>query len=532
MITKQPAGNPQLFSTTLSGVCTLDPNEHHFRTDHLLGNLRSHAISSGFVTMSAQAARFLLNLAYTMIMARLLAPPEFGVVAMVTTVTVLIGMVADGGLFTATLQRQHITHAQVSNLFWVNVATSGLLALILAALAPALAAFYHEPRVEGIALVLSLSFPLTGCAAQHFALLSRQMRFKAKAGIEVISLGVGCCAGLGMALLQFRYWSLVGATLATAAVGCLLAWLASGWRPQPPRKRSGTASLIGFGANLSVGQLIYSIARCSDILLIGRFFGSGATGLYSRASILLMRPLEQFLRPIDAVFEPTLSRLQSEPERYRRTFLQVYCAIALISFLFTGIFLALPHPLILVTLGPKWEKADAIFAGFTLVALFFPLAKPSEWLFTSQGRGRDSLAACVAQAVVSVLSFLVGLPFGPAGIAISFSVACLVIQLPILNYIAGRRGPVSTLDLWTVFFSHLPLWIIVFTVTRLTYWLIPHVAPIGQVMIPGFAGAVVGIGFIWTYAPTRRTALSLLDVLRELKSLRAKAAEGPSRIPT
>ena len=176
MITKQPTGSPQLFSTTSSGVCALDPNEHHFRTDHLLANLRSHTISSGFVTMSAQAARFLLNLAYTMIMARLLAPPEFGVVAMVTAVTVLIGTVADAGLFTATLQRQHITHAQVSNLFWVNVATSGLLALILAALAPALAAFYHEPRVQGIALVLSLSFPLTGCAAQHFALLSRQMR--------------------------------------------------------------------------------------------------------------------------------------------------------------------------------------------------------------------------------------------------------------------------------------------------------------------------------------------------------------------
>ena len=138
----------------------------------------------------------------------------------------------------------------------------------------------------------------------------------------------------------------------------------------------------------------------------------------------------------------------------------------------------------------------------------------------------------MAQAVVSVLSFLVGLPFGPAGIAISFSVACLVIQLPILNYLAGRYGPVSTSDLWTVFFSHLPLWIVVFAVTRLTYSLIPHVAPIVQVVIPGFAGAVVGVGFIWIYAPTRRTALSLLDVLRELKSLRAKAAEGPSRIPT
>src|SRR5207248_7876489 len=107
-------------------------------------------------------------------------------------------------------------------------------------------------------------------------------------------------------------------------------------------------------------------ARGADSLLIGRFFGAAAIGLYSRGSILLMRPVQQFIIPINAVFVPALSRIQSQHDRYRRTFLQVFEAIALVDFLLTGLFLALSYPLTLAVLGPKWEGAIVIFAGFTM----------------------------------------------------------------------------------------------------------------------------------------------------------------------
>ena len=347
------------------------------------------------------------------------------------------------------------------------------------------------------------------------------MRFKARAMIEVGSLVAGVLVGVVMALLNFSYWSLVGASLTTAFTSLVFTLSASRWRPQLPARGRDTMPLLGFGANLSLGNFIYSISRGTDGLLVGRFFGSDALGLYSRASALLMRPLEQFLRPIDAVIEPALSRMQFEPERYRRTFLRFYEAIALVGFFFAGLFLALAHPLILVALGPKWEKADVIFAGFTLVALFYPLAKPSEWLLTSQGRGRDSLVVRTIQGVVCVLAFLIGLPHGPAGIAISFSVSCLVIQLPILNHIAGRAGPVSSLDLWKSFFRHLPVWAVVFGSTRLAYHLVPDWAPIMQVLVSSLGGLLAGAAFIWIFPPARRTVSSLLEILKELKGSRA-----------
>src|SRR5437667_10260087 len=111
-------------------------NQEHFRTDHLLTNLKGHTISSGAVTMSAQAGKFVLSLVSTMILARLLTPRDFGLVAMVTTVTSFLRVFKDAGLSIATVQRERITHAQVSNLFWINVAVSAVSTLIVAALAP------------------------------------------------------------------------------------------------------------------------------------------------------------------------------------------------------------------------------------------------------------------------------------------------------------------------------------------------------------------------------------------------------------
>src|SRR5206468_6195049 len=136
---------------------TIDPNEKHLSTHHLLTNLRRRTISSGFVTAVAQGAQFFLNLAYIMVLARLLMPQEFGLVAMVTTVMGFLRIFQDAGLSTATVQRQEITHAQVSNLFWANVAVGGVTSLLVAASAPAIAWFYREPRLVGITLVLSIT---------------------------------------------------------------------------------------------------------------------------------------------------------------------------------------------------------------------------------------------------------------------------------------------------------------------------------------------------------------------------------------
>jgi O-antigen/teichoic acid export membrane protein len=492
-------------------------NQEHIKTDHLLPDLKRRTISAGVVTVSAQATKFALNLVSTVILARLLTPRDFGLVAMVTAVTGFLAMFRHAGLATPTVQREHLTHAQVSNLFWINLGVSASCALVLAALSPIIARFYHDSRVTPIMLVLSTTFLVGGFRVQHLALLKRQMRFKAIAMIEVGSMATGVLVGVIMAVLNCRYWSLVGLTLATEIAGFLLTGLVSRWRPRLPSKRSGIRPLLAFGAHQTASSFMFSLARGCDNLLIGRFYGPAAVGLYSRGAALVIQPMQQFLLPIEAVFVPTLSRLQSQPERYRSTFLQLYEAFAMTAFFFSSLTLALATPMTLVLLGPKWAPVSAIFAGFTFSAIQLPLTSAANWLLTSQGRGKDIFRVASINAVLIFASFIVGLPFGPLGVAIAFSAVGLLVRLPILYYVAGRRGPVRTSDLWTRFMGHLPLWVVMFVTTWLMRRMVADLRPLTQLLICAGVGVLTGIAFVCMFQPQRKVAIDILDTVRELK---------------
>jgi PST family polysaccharide transporter len=522
----QPKPSRVLNSETglLTGDVTIRPaeveeeerNQEHIKTDHLLPDLKRRTISGGVVTVSAQAAKFALNLVSTVILARLLIPRDFGLVAMVTAVTGFLAMFRHAGLATPTVQREHLTHAQVSNLFWINLGVSASCALILAALSPLIARFYHDSQITPIMLVLSTTFLIGGFRVQHLALLKRQMRFKAIAIIEVGSMATGVLVGVIMAFLRYRYWSLVGLSLATEIAGFLLTGMVSRWRPRLPSRGSGIGPLLAFGAHQTASSFIFSLARGCDNLLIGRFYGPAAVGLYSRGAALVIQPLQQFLLPIEAVLVPTLSRLQSQPQRYRSTFLQLYEAFAMTAFFSSSLTLALATPMTLVLLGPKWAPVSAIFAGFTFTAIQLPLTSAANWLLTSQGRGRDILRVASINSFVTVASFIIGLPFGALGVAIAFSGIGLLVRLPILYYIAGGRGPVSTFDLWTRCLRHLPLWVAMFVATWLTRSTVTGSQPLIQLLVCAPIGVLAGIGFICTFRPQRKVAVHLLETVQEL----------------
>jgi O-antigen/teichoic acid export membrane protein len=503
-----------------------EPGRHdeHFATEHLLADLKRRTVSSGFITAAAQAVQFFLTLGSTMALARMLTPRDFGLVAMVTTVFGFLRVFKEAGLSTATVQRAEITHTQVSNLFWINVAVSGLISVGLVLLAPALAWFYREPSLVGITLAMAGTFLLTGSTVQHMALLNRQMRFKAIAGVQIGSMVIGVAVGIIMAWLGFGYWSLVGYQLATPLAACVLAWSSSRWRPQFFVWRGGTRPLLSFGFSLTAGGLICSLARV-DSLLIGRFCGPESLGLYSRASALLMRPLEQAITPIEAVFVPTLSRLQAQPERYRRSFLSLFEAVALAGFVVGGLLFALARPLTLVVLGPKWEKVAVIFAAFTVFAIYAPLSTVSTWLFTSQGRGKDWLRASSIGSAVTVCSFLAGLPYGPAGVAIVFSVSSILVLLPIFFYFAGQSGPVTTKDLWSVSLWQFPVWGVVSAVTFAVRTLVPGSSPLYQCLICASLGLLAGAAFTLAYAPSRKVALGMLSIIQDF----GRARDGTRR---
>jgi O-antigen/teichoic acid export membrane protein len=482
--------------------------------DHLVHDIRARAISGGFVTVSAQAAKFVLNLTAAAILARLLTPREFGLVGMVLGVTGLVGLFKELGLSTATVQRETITQQQVSNLFWVNVAVSGMLTVISFGLSPWIARFYHDPRVTGIMMALSLTFVLTGSTVQHQALLTRQMRFRALAVIEVTSMLAGFTTACCLAKFGFAYWALVAQQMVSAAASFVLIWYTSGWRPSMPKRHSGVRPMLSFGAHLTIADFIGLSLINSDSVLIGRVFGAEPLGLYTRASVLLARPLQQLSIPINAVLIPVLSRMQSDSERYRRIFIRTYEALALIFFSLAAMCLALARPLVLVILGPKWSGVIPLFSAFAIVAVSSPLAEVAVWLFQSQGRGREQLHNHALGGAVTLASYIIGLHWGPLGVIVALAFTSMAIRMPIVYYIAGRRGPVTTRDLWKAFFSHLPCWGTVYLATALGQMMLKDAAPIVQLLVCGPIGFGAGAVLVLMFRRPRESASYAWNTVR------------------
>jgi len=163
---------------------------------------------------------------------------------------------------------------------------------------------------------------------------------------------------------------------------------------------------------------------------------------------------------------------------------------------------------------------SAIFAGFTFTAIQLPLTNAANWLLTSQGRGRDILRVASITSFITVASFIIGLPFGPLGVAIAFSAIGLLVRLPILYYITGGRGPVTTFDLWTGCLRHLPLWVLVFVGTSLMRAMVADLHPLTQILICAPVGVLTGIVFISMFQSQRKVAIYLIETVREFNKNR------------
>ncbi len=425
-----------------------DPRDKFFETAHITDSVEASAVRGGRFVAMAQVVRSLLDVVATLVLVRLLLPGEFGLVGMVTAVIGFAGLFKDLGLSAVTVQREDIGHRHVSALFWINVALSSVLLVIVAAASPAIAWFYAEPQLTQIGLALSATMLLGGHANQHVAILRRQMRFRALAIIETTSIAIGMVVAIGSAFEGVGYWALVFRSLASGAVTVVGSWLACGWRPSPPRGVEGLREMIVFGADLTGFSVINYFARNLDDVLIGRFTNADTLGQYQKAYNLLMLPLRRLNTPVTAVAVPTLSRLQNEPERYRMVYLRIVRLVILLSMPLAAYLILTADELVLVVFGEHWKEAGRLFGVLGIAALTQPLTNSTGWLFISQGRTREMLRWGIFGAVTAIVAFIAGLPWGAYGVAVAYVGSGLLIRTPALLWYVGRSGPVSTRDFY------------------------------------------------------------------------------------
>jgi len=350
----------------------------------------------------------------------------------------------------ATVQKDEINHDQISTLFWINVLLSCFLALCILGASPLIAGFYKQPELKTVTAVLSISFFISGLMIQHQALLRRHLKFGALAITQIASQIFTLVVTVILALSGFRYWSLVGGAITNALVGTSMTLFFCPWVPRFIKKGTDARDMLMFGGHLTGFNFINYFARNLDNILIGKFWGPQSLGLYSKAYSLLMLPLQQINSPISAVAIPTLSRLQKEPERYRRYYLGALSLITFITFPFVMFMIVMSGDIIHIVLGEQWIKASPIFSALGLAAILQPVSNTTGWLFISQNRAKHMFQWGLIGGSLTIVSIIIGLLWGAIGVAVSYALSGIFIRTPLLFWIVGRQGPIKTSDLYRI----------------------------------------------------------------------------------
>jgi O-antigen/teichoic acid export membrane protein len=357
------------------------------------------------------------------VLARLLAPEDFGLIGMVTVVIGFADLFKDLGLSTATIQKPEINHEQVSTLFWINLAISCATALVIASLSPVVAYFYGEPRLTWITLALTSNFIFGGLTVQHQALLRRQMNFTSLAKIEIISMLIGVVSAVVSAWYGLGYWALAIMQLAIAATNAIGVWIACSWRPGLPVQSSGIGSMLAFGGNLTGFNIVNYFSRNLDNILIGQYWGAQELGLYAQAYKLVLLPIVQINTPITSVVLPALSSLQAEPQKYCRYYYKAILLIGTLGMPIIGFLFASADKVILMLLGQQWLGVVPIFQFLMPAAFNATIGVSIGWVYQSLGRVDRQLRWGIVSSILNVILFAIGVRWGAIGVAASYGLS-------------------------------------------------------------------------------------------------------------
>ena len=393
-------------------------------------DLKEKTIRGGAARLASQVATLALRTASVVVLARLLDPKDFGLVGMVTAFTGVLAWFRDFGLSAAAVQRLDITKDQHSTLFWINVLFGALLALVTLAAAPAIAAFYHEPQLVWVAAVLGTAFLFNAVGIQHSALLQRQMRFTALAVINAVSLMAGTAIAIGGASIGYGYWALVASSVMTPLVASIGFWLMTDWVPGMPRRRAGVGSMLHFGGTLTLNGIVAYVGFNADKVMIGRFLGVDAIGIYGRGFALASMPTDNFTSAVGEVAFSALSRLQDDPARLRSYFLKGFSFVLGLTLPMTIACALFADDIVLVLLGPKWQAATEIVRLLAPTIAVMAVINPMGWLISSLGLVRRSLKIALVFAPLMVLGCVLGLRFGAAGVAFAYSTVMMLWVVP------------------------------------------------------------------------------------------------------
>jgi O-antigen/teichoic acid export membrane protein len=403
------------------------------------------ALRGGLLTGGAQGIKIAVQFFSVVILARLLAPEDFGLVASVGPIVAFVGLFQNLGLQQAIIQRREITQRQLNQVFWVSALVGLCSSVIVAALAPAVAAFYGDTRMTGITLAAGLPLLFGSLAALPLALMNRRLKFGQLAVNDVITAVAGLLTTIAAAYAGLGYWSLVLGPAISALVALLAAWRVARWTPDRPELRLDR-EILSFGANLTGFNLVNFFARNLDTILIGKFAGAVELGYYDRAYKLLLFPLQNISQPLTRLMIPLMSRIQDDKPRFRDIYMETNWLLAAVTAPGIAALTCTSAQVVGILFGDRWLAVAPIFVWLGIASLTQPISSTTGWIFICQGQTRTMFRWGVYSSVVTVAAFIVGMRWGAVGVAAAYAISGYVLRIPVLAVLLHRLGPVSAGD--------------------------------------------------------------------------------------
>ncbi|WP_026733922.1 MOP flippase family protein [Fischerella sp. PCC 9605] len=387
-------------------------------------NLKQKAVKGVIWSAIESWGRQVVSFGVFFVLARLLGPETFGLVALASIFLAFVQIFLDQGLSTAIVQRKEIEPEHLDTAFWTNLGIGILLTILSIACAGFVSNLFREPQVTPIIQWLSLNFAIGSLNNVQQAILKRQMAFKPLAIRSLVAVIIGGAVGVVMAFLGYGVWSLVGQQLSNAIAQVITLWKVSDWRPGLRFSPKHFKELFSFGINIVGISLLNFVTRRSDDFLIGYFLGSVALGYYSVAYRLLLITTQLLTSVISNVSLPTFAKLQQEPERLRNALYKAIQITSLIAFPgFIGM-TALSPELVPVIFGEKWLPSIPVMQILNLTGILYAYFYFNGSLIMALGKPSWKLGLDFVQATGNFIAFAITVRWGIVAVAAAYVIRC------------------------------------------------------------------------------------------------------------
>lgn len=352
-------------------------------------SLKKKAIGGVKWTTASTVIVTILQLSQMSILARFLEPGDFGLMAIMMVVIGFSQAFQDMGISNAIIQRQDISHIQLSSLYWLNIAAGAMLSLIIIAIAPLVAMFYDEPRITGLMILLSSSFILVAIGNQYTVLCKKNLDFKVVEIITVSTSIVSFAAAVYMAMHGYGVLTLVWAMIIQSGLSSLLfLWIGLKYyhKPSLVYKHSELKGFYGFGMYQMGERSINYIGANADKIIIGKLVSIEAVGFYNLAWQIVIFPVSKINPIVNKIAFPLYSRVQGDHKLINRYYNIVFKSLSLITMPLLTFFIFFSDEIVLFVFGEGWSTTSEIVPFLAVVGIVRALGNPGGAVILAKGR--------------------------------------------------------------------------------------------------------------------------------------------------